>query len=280
MAFNLQSENYGENLSRYISDYQKDLKKDIKLLERLLEKSPDGDLRIQKSGKRYKWFRYQLDTKDNYIKKKDKALAAELAAKQYYRQMLAAKQEELALVSDFGNDIKHLSETERQFLSAEDEVGKLAAIELLNVNIKGKTFKENIEDWLNEPFQSNPNHLENLKISAANGLLVRSKSEAFIASELYAAGIPFRYECLLILNNGNALYPDFTILNPYTKEIVIWEHFGMMEDEEYSKLAMFKTKDYISNGFIPDRNLILTYETKNAPLDFGLVKKKVKYLFA
>ena len=184
------------------------------------------------------------------------------------------------LVSDFDNDIKHLSETERQFLSAEDEVGKLAAIELLNVNIKGKTFKENIEDWLNEPFQSNPNHLENLKISAANGLLVRSKSEAFIASELYAAGIPFRYECLLILNNGNALYPDFTILNPYTKEIVIWEHFGMMEDEEYSKLAMIKTKDYISNGFIPDRNLILTYETKNAPLDFGLVKKKVKYLFA
>lgn len=280
MGLNLLSENYGENLNRYLSDYQSDLKKDIKLLERLLAKSPEGNLRIQKNGKRYKWYRCQFDNKKSYIKKNEMRTAANLAMKHYYEQMLAAKKEELELIATFNNNIKQVSESEKQLLSPGNEISRLASIGLMDVNIKGKALKATIEEWLNESYQTNPNYLDNLKIATVNGLMVRSKSEAFIASELAAAGIPFRYECILRLNDGRVVYPDFMILNPYNMDIVIWEHLGMMDDDEYRSAAFNKIRDYIKSDYIPDRNLILTYETKNAPLDFGLVKKKVKYLFA
>ena len=41
---------------------------------------------------------------------------------------------------------------------------------------------------------------------------VRSKSEVIIANELNKAGVPYRYECPLVIH-GIKIHPDFTILN-------------------------------------------------------------------
>lgn len=94
----------------------------------------------------------------------------------------------------------------------------------------------------------------------------------------YDKNIPFRYEAVLELG-GIILYPDFTIKHPYTGEIIYWEHFGMMDNQTYSRNTANKLSTYISNGIIPSINLITTYETSKEPLNFNTVKKLVEMHF-
>ena len=53
----------------------------------------------------------------------------------------------------------------------------------------------------------------------------------------------------------------------------------MVDDDNYLDNAFSKIRLYIKAGFIPSRNLILTYETKNEPLDFSVVKDLIKMHF-
>lgn len=66
---------------------------------------------------------------------------------------------------------------------------------------------------------------------------------------------PFRYECALHLG-FETIYPDFTILHPLSKKIIYWEHFGLMDNENYIKNVCFKIQQYAQNGIIPSVNLI------------------------
>ena len=90
--------------------------------------------------------------------------------------------------------------------------------------------------------------------------------------------IPYRYECALQLGD-HTIYPDFTIRHPKTGEIFYWEHFGLMDDINYSKNVPGKLHTYITGGIIPSINLITTYETKNTPLSMELVEKTIEYYF-
>ncbi len=61
-------------------------------------------------------------------------------------------------------------------------------------------------------------------------------------------------------------YPDFTLRQPGTGEFIYWEHFGMMDSPGYRQKAGRKLDQYISQGLIPNMNLITTYETSDRPL--------------
>ena len=52
-----------------------------------------------------------------------------------------------------------------------------------------------------------------------------------------------------------------------------------MDDEKYARLAILKLRTYIENGIIPTIDLIVTYETKEHPLDYEAVEKIVKEYF-
>lgn len=90
--------------------------------------------------------------------------------------------------------------------------------------------------------------------------------------ELYQ--IPSRYEAILQINK-TILYPDFTIRHPRTGKYFYWEHFGLMDDPSYAKNASAKHQLYISNGIIPNIQLITTYETKENPLSAEMANKIV-----
>ncbi len=87
-----------------------------------------------------------------------------------------------------------------------------------------------------------------------------------IADALFENKIPYRYECLMLLD-AFSCFPDFTILHPRTKETLIWEHFGLMDEESYAQNFSQKMCCYARNGWIPNQNLITTYETRERPLD-------------
>ena len=97
---------------------------------------------------------------------------------------------------------------------------------------------------------------------------------ALLSTYLY----PISYECLLPIGNIK-FFPDFTTKHPKTDRTYYWEHFGMMDEEDYSNHAFSKLKTYAQNGIIPGVNLIMTFETKDHPLEVGLVEKIIDYYF-
>ena len=70
------------------------------------------------------------------------------------------------------------------------------------------------------------------------GIYVRSKGEAIIIDVLWQRHIPFYYEKKLILFDEKGqkvvVYPDITILLSQ-RELLLWEHNGMLSNEEYRR---------------------------------------------
>jgi len=112
-------------------------------------------------------------------------------------------------------------------------------------------------DWCMN-YESNPYKPEALKYRTSNGVRMRSKSERTIGNKLEEYNIPYRYEAKLIID-GKVYYPDFMILCS-DGSIVIWEHQGLMDDEEYRMKALMKIVHYNKAGYKQHRNLICTWE--------------------
>jgi ATP-dependent DNA helicase RecQ len=75
-----------------------------------------------------------------------------------------------------------------------------------------------------------------------SGDMVRSKSEVIIANILYESGIPFEYEAPLQAADGSKRWPDFTI--KWQGQEFYWEHWGMLDDEDYARNAARKREWY------------------------------------
>lgn len=135
--------------------------------------------------------------------------------------------------------------------------------ELLNKNTSNAEVA-----WENLEYKTNPYYPEQCNVPCPSGHSVRSKSEAFIDLALSNRGIIFRYECELVLEK-QTYYPDFTLINPNTKELVYWEHFGMMDDAGYAKTAFNKMKAYYEHGLVPGKNAIFTFETRSNPFTYA-----------
>ena len=90
------------------------------------------------------------------------------------------------------------------------------------------------------------------------------------AEMLYKKGIPFFYECKLILydeyGNSHVLYPDFKILLP-DGSVIYWEHFGRMDIAAYRERNYKKLGIYHYNDILPPNNLILTMDDRKGGLD-------------
>ena len=110
-----------------------------------------------------------------------------------------------------------------------------------------------------ENTQQNLYRPEELIFCTGSGVRVRSKSERMIADKLDQYKIPFFYEAALVLDSV-VWHPDFTIYRPTDGKMLLWEHFGIMDDDKYRKRTIEKISLYIRNGYYPSSNLICTYE--------------------
>ncbi len=106
------------------------------------------------------------------------------------------------------------------------------------------------------------------------GELVRSKSEVVIADKLYARGIDYAYEQLLVLPNGQVRYPDFTIEDRARGVTFYWEHLGKCEDPAYRARWDQKLAEYMAWGILdyekgggPRGTLIVTRDGPDGGLD-------------
>ena len=108
---------------------------------------------------------------------------------------------------------------------------------------------------------------------------VRSKSEINIANALDEKGIPYKYECPLLLKNGIKIHPDFTVLNVRERREIYWEHRGMVDDKDYAKSAVLRLKTLMQNGIFLGRELIITEETSANPLGTDEIDAVIKKYF-
>ena len=113
------------------------------------------------------------------------------------------------------------------------------------------------------------------EIFTEKGERVRSKSEKMIADKLYMMDIPYKYEYPISLSPYGIIYPDFVVLNVKERKEVIIEHFGMMDNPEYAAGAVQKIDMYIKNGYIPGKNLIITFETSKKPFDIRVLEMQL-----
>lgn len=242
----------------------------ISVLEREIEGLPSGELHLRRNGGYTKWFNHH-DGRIDYIPKKQRGVAEQLAIRKYKTTLMKELQVEKQAIESY------LKCMDKNLLRSSDLLNEDSDIKPL----LEKYFKANeydVEAWMHEPYEKNEAHPEHLIHKTVAGFKVRSKSESLIVSALYLNHIPFRYECALHLGEI-VVYPDFTILHPITKEIYCYEHFGMMDNPEYAHSAYRKLELYSEHGIIPSINLITTFETKKHPLDYVKISKVIADYF-
>jgi len=114
-------------------------------------------------------------------------------------------------------------------------------------------------DLSKDTSEENAGYADELVYLTQSGIRVRSKSERIIADALFQCDIPYKYEALLEVG-GKKVHPDFTVSRPFNGKTVLWEHFGLLGNEEYLQKAAGKLAFYAKHGFFPFDNLICTYE--------------------
>ncbi len=234
---------------------ERELQKELFEFEQ--SKYPEGRLKTMKNGIYFKYYQAvntASGVKWKYIKKDNQKLASALAMKAYKKRTIYGLEREIKAIDAYMG--LYPKQTPDALIR---ECPGFKA--LLESHIIPDSY---CSDWEQEEYEKSTDHPENLVYPTLKGIFVRSKSEVAIADELYRRGIPYRYEWVREIG-GRWLSPDFTIMDPKTKEIYIWEHYGKMDDPEYVEKYLSKMQTYTRNGYIETMNLICTYETLACP---------------
>ena len=256
------------------------LQKRKQYLERLLSEAeqqlsglPEGKLRVRNDQgiPRYYHITRPGDTKGQYIRKKDAALAHRLAQKDYLLRLQKEVRDEL---QDINNYLKKYGRA-----NLEDIYTNLNDYRRPLVTPIAEPDDIFAERWKKASYKTNPYHPEELVYPTKQGELVRSKSEVLLADMYYELGIPYRYEAELQLKNGKKKYPDFTLLHTETRKIIYHEHLGLMDRNEYRISNLNKLKEYRRSGIYTGKNLILTHEAEGCYLNIKEIRQMVQEIF-
>ena len=230
----------------------------VNSLEKQRDSLPDGKIYIRRH-KGYPAY-YCSNQTEKYLSRKDTALVKQLIQKDHINMAIkAAKHEADVLKKDI---IGYPRQTmEKVYESLPEERKKFASPLILGD-------EEYAAEWLSVTFEPKPFNKDAPEFYTMKGEHVRSKSEVIIADRLYIKGIPYKYECPVLIG-GVLFHPDFTILRLSDRKILYHEHCGKMGDSGYVKDMIDRANKYgRSQIFIGDR-LFYTFESEDQPLDIG-----------
>ena len=262
------------------------MKKQLREKEQLLEKietfisgASQGGLKFQqKNGRTYYYHQFKNPATEKwektYIKKNQMDLTKELAKKGYLMKVKAVLTKQLLLLQSF---VKEYDEDALEQIYRELPKERKVFVEPISIGVREKLEAWNSETY--EPYRAFP---ENLVYETVQGEIVRSKSEVIIANVLYQYkdDISYKYERPLELKTKDGktmvVYPDFTIINKHTGKVYYYEHAGRMDEPRYAVDFVKKINLYTLNGILQGRDLLVTYESHNVPLDTNSVRKIVE----
>ncbi|WP_034442166.1 hypothetical protein [Butyrivibrio sp. AE2032] len=242
--------------------------------EKKIRKLPDGRVKVKRQGKYVYFYITEENRKERIAKKSDQEILEKLLQKNYLEQVLEVSKKEIAVLD--------LVLKKYPILVAEEIYGSLDDDRKKYIKPIVPTDEQFIERWQNEPYTPKPISDDVPKYKTKRGEWVRSKSEALIADRLFAAGIPYKYECPLTFKVDDRLvtiHPDFTILRVSDRKILYLEHCGKMGDPEYVEEMVNRVNDYIKGGIYQGDRLFFTFETSKTPLDLEVLDKMIEKNF-
>ena len=292
-----------------IRRYQELLKIKVEL-EVSLEKAPPGKIHVIRSKNRTQFYlrmkKTDLMVMGEYISKSDALRLRTYIQKAYDEKILKHLDRELSILESFLRKSNCFLEGPAQ-IQTKDQVKGPAQIPTTNF-IKGEpsirlshpvegiqqiyssfpeearkyiipittSDEEYVKHWLDISYVGKeiPEYLPCYETNRKEK--VRSKSELNIANALAAKGIPYKYECPLVLKNGITIYPDFTVLNVRERGEIYWEHRGMMDDKDYARNSVSRIETYVANGYFLGTDLIITEETSASPLGTNEIDAIIK----
>lgn len=262
--------------------------KRISTSKNVSDDNPTEKVRICKEENHFKYYIISSpkDTNGKFIPKGKLDIVRKIIQRDYERKLYKFLKKAVPLLDTF---IKFFSTENLDSSFTALHPGRQALITPII-----PTQEQFITKWLNQPYKGLPFSDAIPEYFTATGIRVRSKSEVIIADTLTRLGIPFRYEQPHIISNIQApretshntakpsrststfthhttrnaitVHPDFTCLNPRTREEIIWEHFGRMGEPGYAHNAILKISQYASSGFTLGKNFIATFEDDETPL--------------
>ena len=256
------------HFKKILEKKEQEVERMIEKLEKRLQNAPGDALRVSKSHNIVQYYHKNIEKGDlqwKYLKKEDSSLAKKIAQRDYDQKLLVILKRSLKKI--------------RELKKCYNPKILLSVYDALTDNRKKLVIPEIISDeeyvlqWQQEEYEGKEIR-EGLYYTEKEEQ-VRSKSEMILADRFTRNGIPYHYEYPVYLHGYGTVYPDFKVLNKRTRREYYWEHLGMMDDEEYVAHAMQKIETYAGNGILPEKNLILTHETSQRPLNVKTVQKLI-----
>ncbi|MBR5376362.1 MAG: hypothetical protein IK139_03705, partial [Lachnospiraceae bacterium] len=234
-----------------------------------------GKIRILRKGK-YVEFYLRSDPAEKsgkYMRKSDPEKIRIYTEKSYCEKITKLLDSEILALKDYIRRTGQLEDSlRRAYSDYPDEVKQY----IDPVDVSDEDY---VRKWISTDYRGKEIKEDSTVYETENGERVRSKSELTIANALAKRGIPYKYECPLILKNGLKIHPDFTVLNIKKRRQIYWEHRGMMDDPEYSKHSVDRIKQYMKSGIIIGRDLVITEETLSCPLGTDEIDSIIKTYF-
>ena len=248
----------------------KEMDKLILEAEKSLKKAPKGSLVLSKSNGVTQYYHKTENTqkKGKYISSKNKKIIAALAQKDYDLRFLQVIKKQKKQIQ---KAIKLLPDIDLARIHTELSEGRKRYVKPYVLSDE-----QYVEQWLGVKYTGKEFFDDTHVIMTERGERVRSKSEKILADKLFAMGIPYRYEYPVQLKGYGTVYPDFTLLNVRKRKEFYLEHFGIMDDPEYSEKAIKKLEDYAKNKIYIGKNLLVTFETRHKPLEMKVVEQMIK----
>ena len=243
-----------------------------KCLQRLSE-LPEGTLRIEKrNGKAY--YRMRAGGKDAYLRISDKDIVEMLKERKRLETVLKVVDGNIKALQALRDSYLPYSASQLEKLLPESYRRAPAS----SADAAGSCSSP--EEWERGPYKRKawsvnykmPGHV------TLKGDRVRSKSELIIANMLQTMKIPYHYEEEMVIG-GITVAPDFHIYVRSESRFVILEHFGRMFDAGYQAEYGRKVGLYISNGYMPGRDLFMTYDDKDGNLDTQRIEELIELNF-
>lgn len=231
-------------------------------LEARLAKAPEGRLATGRA-QRYSYVSFYLVSENGnrvYLDQTNQKTIAALAQKEYDRKALRAVKEELMRLNLFlpYAEMQKLEDVYDRCLPEKQRF-------ITPVVLSDEAFRQ---QWLSQPYARKQPIENDHPFPTEKGDMVCSKTEAQQADYMFYHAYDYLYEKRLhLIDRGRPTwrYPDFTILDPVTREEVIFEHFGMVDDEGYRHSMFDKIRLYEENGYVIGQNFLFTFETEEHP---------------
>ena len=260
--------------SKPISEQRRILDDLMAKAEKALKQSPRGTLVIETKATKDEWYVNIKDEKRLYLPKTEELSARQMAQASYAKDFLKAAgkvRRELEQIQA----LKGGRSASVMFHALAEPYEKLSDARKKLVAPYVLPDEEFAAAWEAVPYQGKPFDPDAPEIYTERGERVRSKSEKMIADKLYRMGLHYRYECPHVIRGIGTVYSDFTILDLREREEVLHEHFGLMDQPEYLKTALWKIDQYEKSGHFPGRQLLCSFESASHPIDLQSFEKMI-----